>query len=88
VAPLIQLINAVFWVLQLLVLARVILSWLPGTRYHPAAQWITNVTEPMLRPFRAILPVGAGGIDFSPMILLIVLWVAQQVIIRLLLAAP
>jgi YggT family protein len=84
VAGVVQLVSTVFWVLQLLVLARVVISWLPNTRYHPISQWIVNVTDPMLRPFRALAPVGAGGLDFSPMILLILLWLARRVVIQLL----
>jgi len=82
--PLVTAISYAFWALQLLVLARVIISWVPSVRYHPLAQWITSVTDPMLRPFRAMVPVGAGGVDFSPMILLIVLWIAQRMILALL----
>jgi len=81
------LVHAVFWVLQLLVLARVIISWVPVNRYHPLVRFIHDLTEPMLRPFRALLRVGAGGIDFSPLILLLVLWIAERIVISLLVGA-
>ena len=81
------LIHTVFWLLQLLVLARVIMSWVPVNRYHPLARLIHDATEPMLRPFRALLRVGAGGIDFSPLILLLVLWIAERLVISLLVGA-
>ena len=81
------LVHAVFWVLQLLVLARVIISWVPVNRYHPLVRVIHDLTEPMLRPFRALLRVGAGGIDFSPLILLLVLWIGEPIVISLLVGA-
>lgn len=77
-------VDVIFRALQLLVLASVIVSWVPSLKYHPVSQWIRRLTDPMLRPFRAIVPVGAGGLDFSPVILLIVLWLAQWAVIRLL----
>jgi len=48
---------------------------------------IHDLTEPMLRPFRALLRVGAGGLDFSPLILLLVLWIAEPIVISLLVGA-
>jgi YggT family protein len=77
-------VRLVFWVLQLLVFARVIISWVRVDRHHPLVRFIYQVTEPMLRPFRAVLRIGPGGLDFSPIILLFVLWIAQQIIITLL----
>jgi YggT family protein len=78
-----SLIHLIFRLLQFFVFARVIISWIPVNRYHPAARFIYNVTEPMLRPFRAVVRVGPGGIDFSPMILLVVLFVGEQLIVSL-----
>ena len=83
-AQLMQVVRLIFWVLQLLVFARVIISWVRVDPYHPVVRFIYRATEPMLRPFRAVLRVGPGGLDFSPIILLFVLWIAQQIIINLL----
>ena len=83
-APLIPVVNLAFRVLQLLVLAYVIISWIPPARHHPVGLWIRRVVEPMLRPFRAMMRTGSVGIDFSPLILLIVLMVARWAIIQLL----
>jgi len=77
-------VDIVFRVLQVLVVANIIISWVPSLRYHPLSQWVLRLTDPMLRPFRAIVPVGAGGLDFSPVILLMVLWLAQWATVRLL----
>ena len=78
-----NLTHLIFRLLQLLVFARVIISWIPVNRYHPVVRFIYNVTEPMLRPFRAVVRVGPGGVDFSPMILLVVLFVAEQLVVSL-----
>ena len=83
-AQLVALVRFAFWVLQLLVFARVIISWVRVDPYHPVVRFIYQATEPMLRPFRRVLRVGPGGLDFSPIILLFVLWIAQQIITNLL----
>ncbi len=69
-------------VLYLAILARVIISWLPISRENAIVQLLYGVTEPILGPIRRVLP-GMGGLDLSPMIGLILIWVAQQVIRRM-----
>ena len=55
---------------SLIVLVAVILSWVQLPNDNPAVQFVTSLTEPLLRPIRRALP-SMGGLDFSPMILLI-----------------
>lgn len=50
------------------VIARAILSWVNPDPYNPIVRFIHNVTEPVLHHIRSRLPVGLGGIDFSPII--------------------
>ncbi len=79
-----SLINILFGVVEALVIARAVLSWVPTNRYHPAVRFINEVTDPLLRPFRSIVPVARGGIDFSPFILLIILGILHQIIMGML----
>jgi len=67
-------------ILELLVLARVILSWVasPYSR-NPVVQLVRGVTDPMLEPIRSILP-RTGPFDFSPMVLLLVLQLLRGVL--------
>ena len=55
-----------------------ILSWtkLPGT--HPAVKFFKTPVEPVLKPLRRILPP-QRGIDFTPMILILVLQILRHV---------
>jgi YggT family protein len=57
---------------SLVVLAAVVLSWIRLDPDHPVVKIVDALTEPVLGPIRRILP-DFGGIDFSPMILLVVL---------------
>jgi YggT family protein len=59
---------------------RIILSWVSQGGYNPATAIITTLTEPVLRPFRRIIPA-MGGFDISP-IFAIVLLLAVNIVIN------
>ncbi|MBW7875404.1 MAG: YggT family protein [Candidatus Cloacimonetes bacterium] len=61
------LIVLLFQILQWILLARVIFSWIPvspGDALAGVKEALYEITEPLCAPFRAILPP-IGGIDFS-----------------------
>ena len=62
----------------LILLGRVLMSWVDPTFSRPMGQFLFSITEPVLAPIRRFLPQ-AGMFDFSPLILLLVL----SVLIRL-----
>jgi YggT family protein len=68
-------INLLLLLLRLFVFAvflRVILSWVSPGSYNPAVAILDALTEPVLRPFRRMLP-SFGGIDLSPVFAIIML---------------
>jgi YggT family protein len=76
--------SLIFNVLTLLVLARVILSWIVSfgggqLRGNSIVIMIYELSEPILRPFQRLIP-STGMIDFTPMVALIVLWIGQQLV--------
>ena len=73
-----RLVGTLIDLYSLVVLAAVIMSWVRADRRHPLVQFVFNATEPALAPIRRVLPP-AGGIDFSPMILLILLRLLRQI---------
>ena len=52
------------------IIARAILSWVSPDPYNPIVRFIHTVTEPVLYRIRALIPVSFGGIDFSPIIVI------------------
>jgi YggT family protein len=56
----------------LILLAGVILSWTSLPYDHPLVRVTRALTEPVLAPIRRVLP-SVGGIDFSPMVLLLLI---------------
>lgn len=68
-----RVISTLLWVETILILVRVALSWFPGIDpWNPLVRILRAVVDPVLRPFRAILPT-FGGIDFSPILAIVVL---------------
>lgn len=53
-----------------LILGRVVISWVNADPYNPIVQFLYQATEPVLRPIRRRIGI-MGGIDFSPMILIV-----------------
>lgn len=60
-------------------LAMIILSWVAQGSRHPAIMLLYQVTEPIMAPFRKLLPA-MGGLDFSPIIVFVLINVIQIVI--------
>jgi YggT family protein len=86
------LLDVIMLALQIyvwLLIAAAILSWLiafgvANTRNQAVAtigEFLYRITEPALRPIRAVLP-HLGGIDISPVILILIIYFIQEVIIR------
>ena len=64
---------------SLLIIAAVVLSWFQADRRQPLVAFIYRLTEPVLAPVRNALPP-MGGLDLSPMVVLIVLQLLKGVI--------
>lgn len=83
----VQLIDTIFNLIYLLILLRILLSWLPalGVRldpYNPIVRLIYQLTDPILEPFRRIIPP-LGMIDISPIVAILVLQLVQTLLISL-----
>ena len=78
-----KIIKGIFAILDLFVWARVILSWVPHNQYNEITRTVYNVTEPLLRPLRDLIPVSSMGIDISPFILHLALNMAESFALRI-----
>ena len=79
---LILFINSLSQLLVLLVIVSVILSYFMDP-YHPIRRAIDSVVEPLLAPIRRVVPL-LGALDFSPLILIILIQVVSNLLIRFL----
>jgi YggT family protein len=85
---LIYLVRSAFTLMNWLIIIRVLISWIRPNIYNSNWQkiltFIYNITEPVLGPIRRILPQGNLGIDFSPLIALIILNILRSFVLNLL----
>ncbi|UCH58857.1 MAG: YggT family protein [Anaerolineales bacterium] len=78
----ISLINITVDVVTLLVIIQVLLSFFMSP-YHPIRQTIDRIIQPMLDPIRRVLPQ-TGMLDFSPMVLILLLYIVRSLLIGVL----
>jgi YggT family protein len=76
-------VPLVFNLYSLLILARVLLSWVHLRPDHPVVLFIHEATEPVLKPLRKIIPP-MGMVDISPIAALILLQILESLISGLL----
>ena len=69
----VTVINIVAGVLYVLILARILISWLPIHPWHPLVRWLRIIVDPILLPFRRILP-SVAGLDLSPLLAILVIF--------------
>ena len=78
-----QIANLFFTILRWLLLARVLLSWIPLKRNNPLVQLIYEVTEPLLAPIRKLMPKSGMALDFSPLLAYFLLYIINGAVISL-----
>ena len=85
VAFLLRLINLLFTIYSVAIIVRSLLPWFRISYYRPLMRFLIQITEPVLAPLRRyIRPV--GGLDFTPMVALLLLWFLERLLRVLILA--
>jgi YggT family protein len=79
---LIQAIQMLSLILISIVLVDVVLSFFMDPM-HPLRRTLDRIVEPMLNPIRRVIPP-LGGMDFSPVVLVVVIQLVEAILIRLL----
>jgi YggT family protein len=78
----VRIINILAQFLILLIIVKMVLSYVMDP-YHPVRRSIDNLIEPLLAPIRRVVPL-IGMFDFSPMILIILVYVLSSALISFL----
>jgi len=79
-----NLVNVVIVAYIWIIIARAILSWVNPDPYNPIVRFLHRVTEPVLRPVRERLGAFQVGLDFSPMIVILVLYFLKEFLVPVL----
>ena len=81
---LIGLVSFVFRAYSILILIRVLLTWVSISPYHPAVRILHQITDPVILPLRRLIPPIGGTVDVSPIAALIILQIVHSILISLL----
>jgi YggT family protein len=84
ILSLVTIISIVSQILILLVFVSVILSYFMDP-YHPIRRGVDNIVEPLLSPIRRVVPL-LGMLDFSPLVLILLIQLVKNLLVSLLLS--
>ena len=76
-----QVIDMVFNILQIIIIVRVILSWISHNPSNQFIRIIYQVAEPILKPIKEILPITGMGFDFSPIVAFFLLGLLKKILL-------
>jgi len=80
-----KIVSIIFMALRLLIIVRIIFSWIMLRRgSNDFVDFVYDITDPILKPLRVIIPLGNAGLDLSPIIAFFILGLVEQIIQRLL----
>jgi YggT family protein len=75
------LVYGILNIYELIIFARVILSWVNADPYNPIVRFIHDITEPVLAPVRQLLPTERIGLDLSPLVVILIIQLIQRILI-------
>ena len=76
-----QTLDGLLTLYLYVVIISALMTWIEPNPYNPIVRFIYSITEPVFEWFREHLPVIFGGIDFSPLIVILVIQLFQRVVI-------
>ncbi len=83
-----QVVFAILSVIKWLVIIAAVISWVSPDPRNPIVQFLYRTTEPILRPFRRLLPPSrTGGIDLSPILVILLILFIEVFLKRLFLTS-
>jgi YggT family protein len=79
-----EIIHRIIQLFILIVVIQAVLSFFMDP-YHPIRRWMDRIVQPFLNPIRRLLPT-TGNLDFSPVVLIILLQILDAILYRLLIS--
>lgn len=79
-----RIINLAFEIMNILILIRIVISWLAPYSRNDFTNLVYALTEPILKPFRTLIPMGNVRIDLSPVLAYFALKILRYIIFYLL----
>ena len=70
-------LNLYMWI----IIARAVISWVNPDPYNPIVRFLYSITDPVLLAIRRRLPISFGGIDFSPILVILAIIFLQRFLV-------
>jgi len=80
------IVNLIFQIINIAIVVRVVLSWIPHNRMNSLIDIIYQITDPILKPIQNVVPPLGGRIDITPMIAMFLIQIIRPIIIGLLIS--
>ncbi len=77
-----KIIDIALTLYMWIIIGRAVISWVNPDPYNPIVRFLNSVTEPVLNPLRRRLPISLGGMDFSPIIVILAIIFVQSFLVR------
>ncbi|MDL2285813.1 YggT family protein [Desulfococcaceae bacterium OttesenSCG-928-F15] len=77
-----KVVNMILILYLWIILARALSSWFRPNPYHPLMRLLYQLTDPVLSRIRRIVPLQFGGLDFSPIIVLLAIMFLQEFLVK------
>jgi YggT family protein len=72
------LLDVYMWI----IIARAVISWVNADPYNSIVRFLYSATEPVLYRLRRALPLHVGGVDFSPIVVFVIIIFFQQFLVQ------
>ena len=76
------ILDYILTIANWLIIIRALISWVNPDPYNPIVQFLYKFTEPLLAPFRRLVPLYSMGVDLSPIFALIFIWFLKLFLVR------
>ena len=76
-----QILKIVLELYMWVIIIRALLSWVNPDPYNPIVQFLNSITEPVLYRVRQLIPMSNIGIDFSPIVVILVIIFLQSFLV-------
>lgn len=80
-----KILDMALTIYMWIIIFRAIISWVNPDPYNPIVRFLYRATEPVLTPIRRLIPIGNVGIDFSPIVVILVIYFLKLFVVTSLL---
>lgn len=77
-----KVIDILLTVYLWIVIISAVLSWVNPDPYNPIVRLLRRMTEPILSRIRRLIPIAGLGVDFSPVVLILIIYFLQWFLVK------